>query len=84
MKIRTTALAAGPEGVVHADTEMEVDDELGKLMIEGGAAVEVESQDVDEEASEDEAEPETASLGQEEVAATRTGRKRGRKRGRRA
>ncbi len=81
MKIRTTSLAAGPEGVVHPDTEMEVDDELGKLMVKGGAAVAVKPQKVDEEVSEDEeASDETASLDQKETAATRTGRKRGRKR----
>ena len=69
MKIKTTTLAAGPSGVVPADTEMEVSEEIGRAMIESGAAVEVGAHGGSRQAT-----VETAALGGEETAATRIGR----------
>ncbi len=80
MRIRTTTLAAGPAGVVPADTEMEVPDELAKVMIDSGAAVEVAAKDVDQPADPEESEEsevETATAEPTERAAKRTRTRRG-------
>ena len=74
MKIRTTTLAAGPNGVVPADTEMEVPDELAKVLIESGAAVAVKAHDTKEA---EEAMVETATAEPTERAAGRTRKRRG-------
>jgi len=76
VRIKTTTLAAGPAGIVPADTEMEVPDELGRVMVESGAAVEVGTVERTREQPN-----ETAALGGEERAATTTGRGRARRRG---
>ncbi len=45
MRVKTTTLSAGPEGVTPADTVLEVSEEAGRAMIAAGAAVEVEDAD---------------------------------------
>lgn len=77
MKIKTTTLAAGPSGVVPADIEMEVSEEIGRAMIKSGAAVEIGARGESRQVS-----VETAALGEEETAATRIGLGSPKKRGR--
>ena len=85
MRIKTTTLAAGPNGVTPADTEMEVTEDIGLSMIAAGHAVRVSTAEPTEPGNADDSEGadvETAALGGEETAATRTGRGFAKKRGR--
>lgn len=44
MKIEMKALAAGPEGIVHPGTRLDVDAKAAKALLDGNFAVEVKAE----------------------------------------
>jgi len=75
VKVKTTKLAAGPNGVRHADTVIDVSEEEGRELIDSGAAVEYRTPKVEAASGE-----ETATAEVRETTSKTTRRARAEKR----